>query len=194
MLLIFLDSETTGLNPERHRIVQIAFKVIETVSRRPVLSYESIISQPQEVWAEADPKSLQINGFTWEESLGGKSERTVAAEISNDLNHLSIGEKEGVFICQNPSFDRSFFNQLIGVELQQQYNWPYHWLDLASMYWAVQILQSPEKANQLKENDLSKNKIAKHYGLSPENQPHRAMNGVNHLIACYEAIFGKFLD
>lgn len=192
MLLIFLDTETTGLNPTKHRTLQIAFKIIERMAGRTVLSYDSTVAQPAEVWAEADPQSLQVNGFTWEETLSGKSEQVIAAEIINDFNRLDIGEKEGVFICQNPSFDRNFFTQLIGVELQKHYSWPYHWLDLASMYWAAQLLEGSEKIKRFKESDLTKNKIAKHYGLAPEEHPHRAMNGVNHLISCYEAIFGKF--
>ena len=191
MLLIFLDTETTGLDPEKHRTLEIAFKAIEMISGKTLISYESIVSQPAEIWAKADPESLQINGFTWEKTLGGKPEKTVAAEIINDLNHLGIAEKEASFICQNPSFDRAFFIQLIGVELQENYGWPYHWLDLASMYWAARILKDREIVGRLKESDLSKNKIAKQYGLPPEALPHRAINGVNHLISCYEAIFGK---
>jgi len=191
MLLIFLDTETTGINPAKHRSIDIAFKVIEMGSVHVQVSYESIIHQSAEVWAQADPKSLEINGLTWEKTLQGKSEKVVAAEIINDLNHLGIGEKEAAFMCQNPSFDRAFFAQLIGVDLQQQYGWPYHWLDLASMYWAVLLLQQPEKIKALKEHDLTKDNIAKQYGLSAETSPHRAMNGVDHLICCYRAIFEK---
>lgn len=189
MLLIFLDTETTGLNPEKHRILEIAYKVIDSATGNVLNSYESIVTQPAEVWAEADPESLSINGFNWEQNLHGQSEKVVASEISNDFNHLQLGEKEAVFICQNPSFDRAFFLQLINSDLQTHYGWPYHWLDLASMYWAVRLLKDKQSAHILKEQDLSKNSIAKQYGVPPEELPHRAMNGVKHLIACYEAIF-----
>jgi oligoribonuclease len=187
MYLIFLDTETTGLNPEKHRIIEIAYKVINSLSKRVVISYESIVSQPLEVWAAADPESLKINGFVWEQLLHGRTEQVVADTIANDLNHLELGQKEGVFICQNPSFDRSFFLQLINADIQEHFGWPYHWLDLASMYWAVCTLS---KAPALtKESELSKNAIANFYGIPAEEHPHRAMNGVNHLIRCYEAIF-----
>ncbi len=189
MLLIFLDTETTGLNPEKHRTLEIAFKVIESHTNRAILSYDTIVSQTAEVWAEADLDSLQVNGFTWEETLKGKSEKVVESEILNDLNRLNLGEKEGVFICQNPAFDRAFFNQIINVDLQVHCGWPYHWLDLASMFWGVQCAKNPKFPQDLKEEALSKNNIAKHYGLTCEANPHRAMNGVEHLIACYRAIF-----
>ena len=154
-----------------------------------MISYEAIVSQSAEVWAEAEPESLQVNGFTWEQTLSGKSEKVVASEILNDLNRLDLGQKEGVFICQNPSFDRAFFAQIINADLQSHNGWPYHWLDLASMYWGVQLTLNRDFTKQLKEVELSKNNIAKCYGLASEKSPHRAMNGVDHLITCYKAIF-----
>ena len=192
MYLIFLDTETTGLNPEKHRIVEIAYKVVDSISRRVIVSYESIVAQPLEVWAAADPDSLTINGFTWEQALHGQSERVVASEIENDLNRLELGQKEGVFICQNPSFDRAFFLQLINADVQEAYEWPYHWLDLASMYWAICLTQHEHPFT--KESEISKKAIATYYDIPPEGEPHRAMNGVKHLMACYEAIFGTFAE
>lgn len=191
MYLIFLDTETTGLNPDKHRIVEIAYKVVDSISKRILVSYESIVAQPLDVWASADPESLKINGFTWEQTLHGRSENAVATEIENDFNRLELGQKGGVFICQNPSFDRAFFLQLINVDLQVGYGWPYHWLDLASMFWTVSRSNSHIIT---KESDLSKNAIATYYGIPPEGEPHRAMNGVKHLMACYEAIFGSFVN
>lgn len=192
MYLVFLDTETSGLNPEKHRAIEIAYRVADTSTGQFVLRYETLITQTAEVWAEADKGSLQVHGLTWEDLLQGKTERFVAEEIVSDMDHLKLGTKGGVFICQNPSFDRIFFNQLINTELQEHLGWPYHWLDLASMYWAARHLQSPQDVKTIKESDLSKNQIASHYGIAPESLPHRAMNGVNHLIACYEALFGKF--
>lgn len=189
MLLIFLDTETTGLDPDKHRTLEIAYKVIEAQSDRTVLSYATIVSQPAEVWAEADAESLTVNGFTWEETLRGKTEKVVESEILNDLNYLQLGKKGGVFICQNPSFDRAFFTQIIHADIQRHHGWPYHWLDLASMYWGVRFSQDPNFVKQLKEADLSKNNIAEYFGIEEEKNPHRAMNGVDHLLACYRALF-----
>lgn len=189
MLLIFLDTETTGLSSEKHRLLEIAFRVMDSVTRESVVSYESIVAQSEAIFAAADATSLKVNGFTWEKTLKGKSEKTVAAEIAYDLNRIGLAEKSGVFVCQNPSFDRAFFCQLISVELQEQYRWPYHWLDLASMYWATRLLQDKESIKLLKEKDLSKDAIAAYYRLPPEERPHSARGGVNHLIACYEALF-----
>lgn len=186
MLLIFLDSETTGLDPEKHRLLEIAYKIYDTEKNHITLSYESIINQPAEIRAEANPKSMEINGFTEEKILSGKSEKAVAAEIINDFHRAGIGNGQAAFVCQNPSFDRAFFNQLISTEIQIEFRWPYHWLDLASMFWAS--CQFKKRAI-LSEADLTKNAIATFYSISPEKIPHRAMQGVIHLLLCYSALF-----
>lgn len=193
MILVFLDTETTGLNPNRHRLLDVAFRVIDATSGKSLLTYESLIAQPREIFAAADPESLKINGITYEMTLSGKSEKVVAMEIIQHLNRVNFSDKSGVFICQNPSFDRSFFCQLIDADLQGKYHWPYHWLDLASMFLACRLMKDKLSLKTLKENGLSKDQIAHFYGLPPEERPHRAMNGVNHLMACYEAMFGSLV-
>lgn len=191
MLLIFLDAEMSGLNPERHRLLEIAYVIVDAATGRRVHSYSAILRQPKEVWERSDPESLKVNGFTWEKVLTGITEKTCASEIINDFTSVGLTEKTGAFICQNPSQDRIFFNQLISVDLQEELGWPYHWLDLASMYWAVRHIEDKKEARQIKEGGLSKNKIAAHYGVPPEAMPHTALGGVNHLLACYEALFGS---
>lgn len=183
MLLIFLDSETTGLDSTKHRVVEIAYKIYDTAKKRIVVSNSCIINQPAAVLAEADPKSLKVNGFTEELILTGKSERAVAAEIIHDFNRAGVHQGQALFVCQNPSFDRAFFNQLVSVEMQSEFKWPYHWLDLASMYWMHKKGELPD------EQSLSKNAIAKKLGLPKEAEPHRAMNGVIHLMQCYSSLF-----
>src|SRR5262249_43527499 len=115
----------------------------------------------------------------------------VGQQIIHLFSQLKIERGRAVFICQNPAFDRGFFTQLVDIYTQDRLHWPYHWLDLASMYWASieqKCLQQqapfPERIN------LSKNEIARAYNLPPEVEPHRALNGVHHLIACYQAVLG----
>lgn len=186
MLGIFLDSETNGLNYRKHKIINLAFKIIDLTSGEIRVEYQIIIFQPLRVWEKSDPISLKINGFNWEMVKDGKSIKKVTKEIKDIFYKIGINKKNSVFICQNPSFDRVFFTQIVSPEEQERLNWPYHWLDLASMYWSLAI-----KANNFPWNEsLSKDAIAEKYGLPPEEKPHRAMNGVNHLIECYKAIVG----
>lgn len=188
---VFLDTETNGLNSQIHKIVEIAFKIVDLKNGEVKAEYQTLIAHPAESWEKSDQESLRINGFTWAEVSKGKTQRIASQEIIDVFTRWGIRRKKAVFICQNPSFDRVFFSQLIDPDTQELLSWPYHWLDLASMYWAL----SMEKAKQSKgplpwETGFSKDLIASQYKLPGEAKPHRAMNGVNHLLLCYQAVVG----
>lgn len=189
MLGIFLDTETTGLNPARHCPLDIAFKIIDLSSGKEVRSYRSLIKPPPEMWEQRDPMSIEINGFQMDEVHKGKDRQIVSKEIIAAFHDAQIQRSNAVFICQNPSFDRGFFNQLVDVYVQELLNWPYHWLDLASMYWATRVQQAKQMNESVPDKVLfSKNEIAKFYNLPAEDEPHRSMAGVEHLILCYRAV------
>ncbi|MGE5196802.1 MAG: exonuclease domain-containing protein [Anaerolineae bacterium] len=191
MLGIFLDTETNGLNPNRHKIIEIAYKILDVNTAELQADFQAVILHSKEDWEKSDPESLKINGFTWDELSHGDAKEEVASRIVVQFQQLGIKRGGAVFICQNPSFDRAYFSQLIDVDTQEKLFWPYHWLDLASMYWARTIDQAKFDPKWLPwKTGLSKDKIAAACHLPPENKPHRAINGVNHLILCYEAIVG----
>lgn len=183
---IFLDIETTGLDARVHRPIDLAFKILDAQTHEVKSAYQSLIKWPLEVWNEKDPSSIEINGYKWEEISSGQSPDEVAQQIKDEFLRVGITRGKAIFICQNPSFDRAFFNQIVPVYNQEKLNWPYHWLDFASMFWALNLQKSLQQNQPLPEKiSLSKNSIAQLYGLSTEMIPHRAINGVNHLIQCY---------
>jgi oligoribonuclease len=186
MKAVFLDTETNGLNPFKHRALEIAFKIVDVETGKVEETYEAVIFQTKESWALSDPDSLQVNGFTYEQVAQGKKGDVVATEITNLLQKNQIQRGKAVFICQNPSFDRTFFSQLIDPDIQEKLKWPYYWLDFASMYWAKSLHsgQRPWKTG------FSKDRIASTYHLPAEEMPHRAMQGVDHLILCYQNVIG----
>jgi len=191
VLGIFLDTETNGLNPKIHKVFELAFKIVDLNSGELKQDYQTIISHPIESWEKSDQESLRINGFSWDEVSQGKPVSDCSQEIITCFAKWGIQRKKGVFICQNPSFDRVFFSQLINSDIQESLNWPYHWLDLASMYWALLLDKAKKSEGRLPwEVGLSKDSIAAYYKLPNEKRPHRAMNGVNHLLLCYEAVVG----
>lgn len=191
MLAIFLDIEATGLDSFRHSPIDIALKIVDVSSGIEKGSYQSVLLQTPEVWEKRDLHSMEINGYLWEDLLVGKSPIQIKEEIISLFQGLKITRGKAVFICQNPAFDRGFFSQIIDVYTQEKLHWPYHWLDFASMYWALHVQSAKENKLPFPETiNLSKNEIAKLYGIPPEASPHKAMNGVDHLIACYKAVVG----
>ncbi len=191
MIGVFLDTETNGLNAIHHRILEIAFKIVDLKDGTVKEEFQTLVSQPIEIWEKSDQESLRINGFTWEEISKGKTARHVSQTIIDLFTKWEIKRKKAVFICQNPSFDRVFFSQLIDSDTQELLRWPYHWLDLASMYWALSLERAKAHAGPLPwETGFSKDLIASQYQLPGEEKPHRAMNGVAHLLLCYQAVVG----
>ncbi|MBI3901312.1 MAG: 3'-5' exonuclease [Chlamydiia bacterium] len=193
MRAVFLDTETNGLNPQTHHIVELAFKIIDLETEALLTSYEKMIFLPEDLWAKSDPASLKINGFSWKEiEEKGETPELIREEIIQCFEQFEIKRKKAVFICQNPSFDRIFFSKLIDADRQEALFWPYHWLDLASMYWALSLNQARQnKGPPPWTTGFSKDSIASHYQLAPEEKPHRAMNGVSHLLLCYSAMLGS---
>ena len=191
MLGIFLDTETNGLNAHKHRVIELAYKILDVETGALKEEFQSIVSQSPEAWAQSDPDSLQVNGFTWEQVSKGRTSADISELIITAFKKYGIKRGKAVFICQNPSFDRAFFSQLIDADAQEKLGWPYHWLDLASMYWAESIRLGKTNSERFPwKTGFSKDRIAATYQLASEEKPHRAMNGVNHLILCYKTVVG----
>ncbi|NGX31550.1 MAG: hypothetical protein K940chlam8_00923 [Chlamydiae bacterium] len=186
---VFLDSETNGLNPNKHAMVELAFKIVDLTNGEELFEYERIIKLSKSLWEKSDERSLKINGHTRELNNQGREKMQVRDEVIGIFKEFEIVKQKAVFICQNPSFDRCFFSQIIEPETQEALNFPYHWLDLASMFFVTQMQKGKEDANMLPWNlGLSKDQIAKAYGLPEEKKPHHAMQGVEHLIQCFEKV------
>lgn len=192
MLTIFLDIETTGLDPRQHHPIDIALVVIDHETGEQKGSYQQLIKLSEQEWAAHDPVSIEINGYTYGDIKKGMTIDQVSSEIVDLFTELNVERGKAVFICQNPAFDRAFFGYIVPVYTQEVLNWPYHWLDLASMYWVLfnkELNTSKQTFPEL--INLSKNTIGKQFGITPEAEPHRAMNGVTHLIECYRAVFDR---
>jgi len=191
MLGIFLDQETTGLDCFKHKLLEIAIKVVDLSSGSVLATFESVISQDEAIWKASDPGALQVNGFSQDLLQLGRAEKVVGDEIISLFIKLGIVRGKAVFVCQNPSFDRAFFSHLVDCYTQEKMLWPYHWLDLASMYWALEIKKTAAAEQSLPDEIwLSKDNIAESLNLPKESKPHRAMQGVDHLLLCYKNVVG----
>jgi oligoribonuclease len=191
MLGIFLDTETNGLDIKRHRVLEIAFQLIDLNDGNLCDSFSSLVAVTEEEWKNSDQVSLKVNGIKWNDLRQAAKIEEVSSQVKSVFIRHKIMRGKAVFICQNPSFDRTFFSQILDVATQEKLHLPYHWLDLASMYWAYLMLQAKEKNTPMPwDTGFTKDKIAQHFHLESEQNPHRAMNGVEHLVQCYKAVIG----
>lgn len=198
MKAVFVDIETTGLDFDMHVPIDIALIIVDLNDFTNSSAYTSCITCDARDWALSDVQSLIVNGYN-PDNLIGKNDWEVGKEIEQFLVNHEIVKGKAIFICQNPAFDKPFFLQLISQERMNDLNMPYHWLDLASMYW-IKFYGSfhpiptpdciiPELAYEV---SLSKDSIAKRLGIAPEEKPHRALNGAMHLMKCYRAVTGYY--
>lgn len=187
---IFLDIETNGLDYIKNDAIEICVCIYDLHDMTCISEYYSVIRCQEERWNNnSDKQALKINGITFDEVKNAQTTNEVCDELLILFLMHEINKNNSVFICQNPSFDRCFFNKIISVETQQAIDLPYHWIDLASMYFMKNIACEELKALSLKSAiPCSKDAIANFYGLPIEEKPHRAKNGVKHLIECYNAL------
>src|SRR5580704_9180627 len=98
VLGIFLDSETNGLNLLKHKMIEIAFKILDISTGMPVDSFHSVIAISSEEWEKSDPESLRVNGFSWHDiTANGLPSSEVALEITECFARNKIKRGEAVF-------------------------------------------------------------------------------------------------
>ncbi len=187
MLGIFLDTETSGLDPKKHTVLELAFKIVDVKTGVLCETFTELVAVSKEQWEQSDKLSLQVNGLTWETVSQGKPLTEIQSQVKALFQKHKLTRGEAVFICQNPSFDRGFFSQILDIVTQEKLRIPYHWLDLASMYWAYTMCSHKQFPWN---TGFTKDKIAAQFHLPPEEMPHKAINGVNHLLRCYAAMIG----
>lgn len=189
MKIIFVDIETTGTDFDIHVPIEICLTIIDPEGGGGAIdSYTSLIRCRDKDLKFSDEEALCVNGLMNESAFFHKTIDDISEEVQDFLIDNKISEKNAVFLCQNPSFDRPFFHKILSQRSMTELNMPYRWLDLASMYMAYhhkefKKLPFPEI--------LSKDKIARNLGLPPESKPHRAENGVIHLMLCFNEILRK---
>ena len=124
--LAFIDLETTGLDPEKHEIIEIGALVVKQPELK-IIDELDVKVKPLHI-ETADPAALRINGYR-------ESEWLFAADLSQALKLLAEKTQNAVMVAQNVTFDWSFLNKAFratGIVNKMHY----HKLDLISMAYA----------------------------------------------------------
>lgn len=100
---VVVDLETTGLDPERHRVIEVA--TIEWFSDTGDSREWSTLVRPQ--GGEMDERALEINGITVEEVTGAPPESEVVHRLANILYQQ---DGQTVLVAHHLPFDLSFLN------------------------------------------------------------------------------------
>ena len=161
MILTVIDTETTGLDPDRQEIIEVAFisYVITNEGERLVTKrYESKI-KPEHLHT-ASPKALEINGYSDEEWADAPSAKEILPVVCKAIS------KSSLLLGQNLIFDLRFLEKMCekhGVEMPE----PPPYIDTRSM------------ADVLKESKIirssSMDNLCKHYAIKFEGRAHTAL-------------------
>jgi len=110
---LYIDVETTGLDPLRHGVHQLAVlfvidgEIVDRVGYR-IAPYQS---------CQFDPKALEISGVSEEKIACGDSERIVMRDLSYRLRRVRYGTKTRSDrwspVGYNVGFDMGFFKELV---------------------------------------------------------------------------------
>ena len=183
--LVFIDLETTGLDPGVHEIIEIGGMVARQVPRVSVSAgvkrgaeLEIIEEFEFKIKPEhlelAEPEALRINGYNDAEWL-------FAPDLKKVLETISSKIKDAVMVAQNVTFDWSFLNQAFkktGIKNPMHY----HKLDLISLAFAK--LYDNERLQR-----FSLQALAEHFGIKNE-RAHTALADVRATVEIYK----KLLD
>ena len=126
--LIYLDTETTGLDPHQHQVWEIAWAVdhgpVNVIQVRHSLSY-------------ADPVALKMNGYLdrWE----GVCEAGMETRLRERLQGATL-------VCSNPSFDEAFLR-----ERWRETPWHHRKIDIATYAMPALGLDRPVGIAQIAE-------------------------------------------
>jgi DNA polymerase III epsilon subunit-like protein len=147
---VFLDTETTGLDPRRHEVWDLALIVRDPDG----LDLEMQNYVDVEHLDRADPAALAVGRF-WEQHpdpmrsdlLRGKaSPARPRWEVAEHLHYLL---RDAVLIGFNPSFDAAFLSAMLRAEHLPEQPWKYRTVDVTTMLGGALGQPPPWSTNEL---------------------------------------------
>ena len=130
MNYIYLDTETTGLNPSQHSIVQLS-GIIKTKDREETFNFKMKPYHNEEV----DPIAAKVTGYTTEEVYTWEDSSVVFKQFIDLLDSFNItyGTKFNL-VGYNVGFDSDFIREWFKINGK---NWGYYvwfpYIDVMSM-------------------------------------------------------------
>jgi len=141
--LVFIDTETTGLNLQ-NELLQIA--VIRVKSDDfSILDEWSVKIKPRHI-ENADPEALKVNGYNEEEWRN-------AVDIEQALDMFNEKTKDAVPVGHNLPFDLFFLKKELN-KYDRDATFFYHGLDTVSLAW--QELKNVQEVERFSLNELAR--------------------------------------
>lgn len=105
--LAFVDIETTGLDPDRHEIIELAVVLVRQTGDEgkefEILEELEFKVKPERI-QDADPQSLKVNGYD-------PSAWIFANTLDEAIKAFSEKTKDAIFVAHNLTFDYAFIEK-----------------------------------------------------------------------------------
>jgi len=174
--LAFIDLETTGLDPERQEIIEIACLTVKQDWSGPVplftlLNEFDVKVKPKHI-ETAEPEALRINHYT-------ETDWLFAVDLEQALRELIERTADAIMVGQNVGFDWSFLQHAF-KEMGVQNRMHYHRLDLIPMAF-VRCCHDPK----LERYNLGE--LARYFGVE-NTHAHSAMSDIRTTFEIYKKL------
>lgn len=163
---VYLDLETTGLNPANHEIIEIGFVRDDGFSWHIKIHPE----HPE----TAEPKALEVNGYTPEEW-----ETQGATCLILALRQLRVFLEDCVIVGHNVAFDVAFLEEAFRKASDKPWH-AYYAIDTTTLAY--------EHLVPLGLKSVSLKHVCEFLGLSPEPDQHRALAGAETCRKVYQKL------
>lgn len=139
--LIFLDTETTGLQPDRHTIWEIGWitAVHDADARRLTLNkgYQATVPLGYSALVKADPDALKVGHYEQRKTDGLREREAVIADLTAAIAQVMAQagtDKVPHFVGAVPGFDHAMLAQnWVGWPGFGEGLWHYHLIDVETL-------------------------------------------------------------
>ena len=104
MLGLFLDTETSGLDPFLHVPLELGMVIVDLSTGTEVAAYETLLRVSDDEWRARDLNSVAINGLTRECLEKGISRKEAAKTIEAFLTTYGVTKGEAFFYLSKSLF------------------------------------------------------------------------------------------
>jgi DNA polymerase III epsilon subunit-like protein len=189
--MIVLDIETTGVDPIRHAIIEIA--AID-------FTYpQNQFNERCQIWpgAEIDLKALEINGFSPDEII----DRTILTqkELLMRFKDWTDIIEDKTIAGQNVDFDINFLNES-SKRCDLNFNFGKRKVDQHSIAYIYLLRRNIKPPLRDGISNLNGDLIMEYVGLPHEPRPHKALNGAKFVTEALarliyrKSVFEEFKD